>query len=384
VAPEKPVSEIRNGWMEKKGNMGGGWKLRFFVLLSTHELLYFESDRSPKCKGVIDLKEASSCERVKNPDYNYEFAFEVVAPKRTWILCPDGEHEMQEWMDDIRPLIKNVGGGAPASRKKRKSVSQTQSGARTYEVDESCSAVGSNSGEALKKGWLEKRGEINTAWKNRFFVLGADKTLRYYKDEEASRTGKNAGVIELDEQSTSVMKGSTMDPDHPFYFEVATQARTFMLCAPTAEDLNEWILALTDGEGGEEGGAAAGGKKGERSESVSSMASFIASGPLVEVHSGWMMKKGSGGSIFGGKMQKRYFVLYDNRELHYFEGSTMDNIQRKGRIRMATATELLRTKPDDKKDFTFIIKVPGRDWVLKPDSQTSWEEWEAKLRPMLG
>lgn len=42
VAPEKPVSEIRNGWMEKKGNMGGGWKLRFFVLLSTHELLYFE------------------------------------------------------------------------------------------------------------------------------------------------------------------------------------------------------------------------------------------------------------------------------------------------------------------------------------------------------
>ena len=55
VAPEKPVSEIRTGWMEKKGAVGGGWKLRFFVLLSTHELLYFESDRSPKCKGVIDL-----------------------------------------------------------------------------------------------------------------------------------------------------------------------------------------------------------------------------------------------------------------------------------------------------------------------------------------
>ena len=35
VAPEKPVSEIRNGWMEKKGAVGGGWKLRFFVLLSS-------------------------------------------------------------------------------------------------------------------------------------------------------------------------------------------------------------------------------------------------------------------------------------------------------------------------------------------------------------
>ena len=62
LAPEKPVSEIRNGWMEKKGAVGGGWKMRFFVLLSTHELLYFENDRSPKCKGVIDLKEASSCQ----------------------------------------------------------------------------------------------------------------------------------------------------------------------------------------------------------------------------------------------------------------------------------------------------------------------------------
>ena len=37
VAPEKPVSEIRNGWMEKKGAVGGGWKLRFFVLLSLQE-----------------------------------------------------------------------------------------------------------------------------------------------------------------------------------------------------------------------------------------------------------------------------------------------------------------------------------------------------------
>ena len=87
VAPEKPVSEIRNGWMEKKGAVGGGWKLRFFVLLSTHELLYFESDRSPKCKGVIDLKEALSCNTVASPDYIYEFSFEVVAPKRTWVLC---------------------------------------------------------------------------------------------------------------------------------------------------------------------------------------------------------------------------------------------------------------------------------------------------------
>ena len=62
----------------------------------------------------------------------------------------------------------------------------------------------------------------------------------------------------------------------------------------------------------------------------------------------------------------------------------MENIQRKGRIRLAEATALQRLKPDDRKDFTFVIKVPGRDWVLDPMSAAFWEEWEAKLRPMVG
>ena len=61
----------------------------------------------------------------------------------------------------------------------------------------------------------------------------------------------------------------------------------------------------------------------------------------------------------------------------------MENIQRKGRIRMASAYSLERTKPDDRKDFTFVIKVPERDWVLDPGSLAQWQEWEAKLRPMV-
>ena len=96
-----------------------------------------------------------------------------------------------------------------------------------------------------------------------------------------------------------------------------------------------------------------------------------------------MKKKGNGVGLFGGKMQKRYFVLYDNRELHYFEGQSMENIQRKGRIRMADAISVERVKPNDKKDFSFVIKEKGRDWVLDPGAASQWEEWEAKLRPML-
>jgi len=396
VAPEKPVSEIRNGWMEKKGNVSTSWKLRFFVLLSTHELLYFESDRSPKCKGVIDLKEATSCVRVDKPDQNYEFAFEVVSPKRTWVLCPDDLHAMQEWMADIKPLIANPGiPGNPAnpedepgtratgSSKRRKSVSKTSN--RVYEHDEEGKMTSSfsDSASVLKRGWLEKRGALNTTFKTRYFVLTAadlvnevPKMLRYFKDEESYRLLRTGGTIRIDD-SIKVSRGSMLDPDHPYYFELATAERTYNLSAPKAEDLDEWIEML----GGESGGSDGGTRSTARRESDATLSS-AAAGQLVEVHSGWMKKKGQGPSLFS-KMQRRYFVLYDNRELHYFEGTMMDNITRKGRIRMAQATELMRLKPDDGKDFTFIIKVPGRDWILDPGSQAAWEDWESKLRPML-
>ena len=60
-----------------------------------------------------------------------------------------------------------------------------------------------------------------------------------------------------------------------------------------------------------------------------------------------------GSALFGGKMQKRYFVLYDNRELHYFEGSSMDNIVRKGRIHLQQARS-----PRDQREIA--RKMPPR------------------------
>ena len=60
VAPEKPVSEIRNGWMEKKGGFMSGWKKRWFVATNKADnfaIVYFASEedaRDPKKKkGMI-------------------------------------------------------------------------------------------------------------------------------------------------------------------------------------------------------------------------------------------------------------------------------------------------------------------------------------------
>ena len=43
-------------------------------------------------------------------------------------------------------------------------------------------------------GWLEKRGEINTAWKKRWFVGGPEGTVSYMKSQQDK---KSKGIIEL-------------------------------------------------------------------------------------------------------------------------------------------------------------------------------------------
>ena len=47
--------------------MGGGWKDRYFVLLSTRELLCYENETSQKRKGSLDLKTATAVEVLLAP-----------------------------------------------------------------------------------------------------------------------------------------------------------------------------------------------------------------------------------------------------------------------------------------------------------------------------
>ena len=47
--------------------MGGGWKDRYFVLLSTRELLCYENETSQKRKGSLDLKTATAVEVLPPP-----------------------------------------------------------------------------------------------------------------------------------------------------------------------------------------------------------------------------------------------------------------------------------------------------------------------------
>ena len=107
--------------------------------------------------------------------------------------------------------------------------------------------------------------------------------------------------------------------------------------------------------------------------------------------SGWLTKKGEG--LMAGS-QKRWFVLFRNGEIHYFdkEWTTPEVLAQvvkakghKGVINLAGVKpgDVLRTKPSSTSDFTFHIITPKRKWVLIPASANQVDEWLKKIIGML-
>ncbi|KDO31793.1 hypothetical protein SPRG_03713 [Saprolegnia parasitica CBS 223.65] len=88
-------------------------------------------------------------------------------------------------------------------------------------------------------GYLEKRGETNTALQRRYFVL-ENRVLTYHKRDLFGRE-KPKGSIKLDNVS-SVRPGSTAQTNR--MIELVTTERTWYLQAETDGEYDEWVRAL--------------------------------------------------------------------------------------------------------------------------------------------
>lgn len=104
----------------------------------------------------------------------------------------------------------------------------------------------------------------------------------------------------------------------------------------------------------------------------------------VEVHSGWMVKVLP--SYVSRVVQKRFFVLYDTAELHYYE-SDKETSEALGKLDLSRLAdeEIRRVYPQSDRDFTFRIKPAGRAaaWDCDPGDEAGWKEWEERLVPMV-
>lgn len=99
-----------------------------------------------------------------------------------------------------------------------------------------------NSAESLsvvRNGWLSKRGEINTAFRRRWFVLRANASLSY---AFGPKSAVSKGSIVLGDHDVEFP--SALTPDDPTEFAVWTASRKFVLRAESAAVAAEWVALL--------------------------------------------------------------------------------------------------------------------------------------------
>jgi len=83
-----------------------------------------------------------------------------------------------------------------------------------------------------KSGFLQKRGEINTNFQNRWFVLRARKLFYFEQQKDSSPKG------------TIDLPGARLYMEAPNEIKIACPTRMYVLKAQTVAERDEWIKAL--------------------------------------------------------------------------------------------------------------------------------------------
>ena len=437
MTPHKPTMELCKGWLDKKGELGGGWKSRFFVLLSTRELLYFESENSQKRKGTVDLKEATAVTRIPNEFNNYEEAFEVVTKGRRWIMCPESHGQQTMWMDALTPMVGGEGASAGGGGGGQPGVYRSRASTTSMMTDQ----------KTVKEGWLHRAGDADSeegAWEKRYAKLNTcwrdgeqEATLDWYIDEGVT-PDEDADEMTLPGATAEALSAAeAAEGGRPHALNLSMEFANAVLSTETAAELNDWITALNTGwkeekakEKGSNFGRLAslkpeskaakdssslmgGGRTSTLARSLMPGAKKAAAAPAPiaedprgsassttprkntggsgldrgdsnsileesdanEIHSGFMTKRGEG---VVAKWAERWFVLYDDGGLTYAESQ---NGAPKGKIELGglKRQDLQRTKVKSSSDYSFSIKTPGRKWMLNPGTEKAFEAWEEKI-----
>jgi len=92
--------------------------------------------------------------------------------------------------------------------------------------------------KAVRSGYLLKQGELNKAWKLRWFELEDDK-LKYFKSPDKS---KAINYIPLDQ---AVVRAATKNVGKDNCFELITKQRVYHLVAKSRTEMEDWIKTLS-------------------------------------------------------------------------------------------------------------------------------------------
>lgn len=196
---------IKEGNLLKKGQKNKAWKTRYFVLkageASTESKLEYYDEQNGKLKGVVDITYQVSVAESKEKEHS--FALSLPNGGRQYRFAAAATTLKLEWMKAL------------------KSVSRTPKFAFS-----------------LIEGVLQKRGEMNTGFKDRYFVLLQDKLLYYRTKQDIVA----AGMIPITKQTLCV--ATTEAPPNPRRISLTEQSsfgRVFFLSSTDHDAIKQWV-----------------------------------------------------------------------------------------------------------------------------------------------
>eukprot|EP00743_Colponemidia_sp_Colp-15_P007488 GILK01008093.1.p1 GENE.GILK01008093.1~~GILK01008093.1.p1 ORF type:complete len:552 (-),score=95.49 GILK01008093.1:125-1780(-) len=148
-----------------------------------------------------------------------------------------------------RPLdIQEKSGGADRFRfvykaiKSRNDSMPVPQSDSSGEEEEQILSLEQKLGQGQRAGFLMKRGKLNRAWKERWFVLKGDK-LYYRKTQDGHE--KKTHAITFIPIGDCTVKESKEDENGKYSFDIITNHRIYSLRAKSQSDMEAWIAAVS-------------------------------------------------------------------------------------------------------------------------------------------
>eukprot|EP01084_Bolivina_argentea_P148469 259550_1 len=240
--PFMPTSvRLHEGLLFKRGKVNKSWKLRFFVMNRAFKLNYYETKRKSietftvnndrNVLGTIDMLQIEKIEVSSLGSTTF-----ASIPKYIQIAKPNAMEKQNSSNSMQRSYFIDL---VTANRTYRLSANDSTSFLNWLE----CFHKFLYSGLQFES-YLDKKGEVNKAFKTRYFTLNQWKHLKYY-DTDSRQT--MFGIIDLNDPSYELnIEPTDHHCSNNSFIKLTSPPRTYILCAKTAELAQKWITVLSE------------------------------------------------------------------------------------------------------------------------------------------
>ncbi|GMH60740.1 hypothetical protein TrLO_g912 [Triparma laevis f. longispina] len=250
IAPHKA------GWLDKKGKGTiTKWKRHWFVLADSC-LYYFlkATDDDPRCiipldntrvgrgDGRLEIKLTSADGLVMKTAKNLPDGRMEIGDRKEFILRAASSEERETWVKLLQSNLDRSPIG--------KAVAQKQMVDNIVNGVEDLTLPPIELPPAKSQGWMKKRGENNTAWRNRYFCVFEDECssmLYYYGSKEMAQRmmdlgdETHKGCLDL----RAVEKMCVSKEKNDVVLDLQTASRTWHFSTDKKEVLAYWIEVFT-------------------------------------------------------------------------------------------------------------------------------------------